>query len=131
MSKTQLSARELAIGWIEAWNRMDMRWLRAHLSTEFVHTSPFGRLAGREDYLAAVEPMARKSVRELRIIRTIADGAEAAVWFENGTPRGAVPSCDWVIVENGLIKEIRSFYDTVAIREILSPQDQTSLDEAR
>jgi SnoaL-like domain len=123
----QIDAAELATGWIEAWNRMDIGWLRAHLAPEFVHTSPFGKLRGRDAYLAAVEPMARKSVQELRIIRTLAAGNVAAVWFENVTPKGVVPSCDWVVVEAGLIREIRSFYDTAMIREMLSPEDQGSL----
>jgi len=49
---------ELAVGWIEAWIRMDMEWLRQRLAPDFVHVSPFGRLEGRESYLATVEPMA-------------------------------------------------------------------------
>jgi hypothetical protein len=39
-----------------------------------------------------------------------------------------VESCDWVRVENDLIKEIRSFYDSAMIREVLSPAEQESLD---
>ncbi len=119
---------ELAVGWIEAWIRMDMEWLRNRLAPDFVHVSPFGRFEDRESYLAAVEPMARKSVVELKVRDVIASGSQAAVRFENRTPRGVVESCDWVRVENGLIKEIRSFYDSVLIRETLSPDDQKSLD---
>jgi ketosteroid isomerase-like protein len=118
---------ELAVGWIEAWIRMDMDWLRRHLAPDFVHASPFGRFDDRESYLAAVEPMARKSVVELVVKEVIASGDQAAVWFENRTPKGVVESCDWVRVENDVIKEIRSFYDSVLIREVLSPDDQKSL----
>jgi hypothetical protein len=39
-----------------------------------------------------------------------------------------VESCDWVRVENDQIKEIRSFYDSALIREVLSPGEQKSLD---
>jgi ketosteroid isomerase-like protein len=126
MSRDTQSA-ELARGWIEAWIRMDIDWLRAHLAEHFVHVSPFGRLEGREHYLATVEPMARKSVVELRILDVIADGERAAVRFENRTPKGVVESVDWVRVEDGRIVEIRSFYDSAKIREVLSPQDQDSL----
>lgn len=118
------STTKLATGWIEAWIRMDMDWLRSRLAPDFVHTSPFGRLEGREYYLDNVEPMARKSVQELRIIDVIADGNKAAVWFENHTPGGVIPSCDWVRVENGMIMEIQSFYDTTKVREVLSPDEQ-------
>lgn len=121
---------ELATGWIEAWKRMDMDWLRRHLAPDFVHVSPFGRFDDRDTYLAAIEPLARKSVAELRILDVIASGNQAAIRFENRTPAGAVDTCDWVRVEGDTIKEIRSFYDTVKVREVLSPEEQDSLDSS-
>lgn len=121
------SSSELAAGWIKAWIRMDMEWLKERLAPDFVHTSPFGRLEGRDFYLKTVEPMARKSVRELKIKDVIASGDQAAVWFENRTPKGVIPSCDWVRVEDGLITEIQSFYDSALVRGVLSPNDLESL----
>lgn len=118
---------ELARLWIESWNTMDMDWLRRQLAPDFVHTSPFGRLAGRDHYLATVEPMARKSVTDLRIVDVIASGDRSAIWFDNITPNGPVPSCDWLRIENDLIKEIQSFYDSSRIREVLSADEQESL----
>ena len=119
---------ELAVGWIEAWKRMDIEWLRRHLAPDFVHESPFGRFDDRETYLAAVEPMARRSVVELTVKGVVASGDEAAVRFENRTPRGAVETCDWVRVEGDRITAIRSFYDSATIREVLSPEEQRGLD---
>jgi ketosteroid isomerase-like protein len=119
---------ELAVLWIEAWIKMDMEWLRQRLAPDFVHVSPFGRFEDRQSYLAAVEPVARKSVVELTVKDVIASGNQAAVRFENRTPKGVVESCDWIRVENDLIKEIRSFYDSAMIREVLSPAEQESLD---
>jgi hypothetical protein len=118
---------ELAVGWIEAWIKMDMDWLRQRLAPDFIHVSPFGRFEDRESYLTAVEPMARKSVVGLTIKEVIASGNQAAIRFENRTPKGAIESCDWVRVENDLIKEIRSFYDSAMIREVLSPAEQEGL----
>ena len=117
------TAAELARGWIEAWIRMDLEWLRERLAVDFVHVSPLGRLEGRDHYLDTVVPMAAKSVLELTIKQVIASGDQAAIWFENRTPQGAVPSCDWVRVQDGKIQEIRSFYDASGIREILSAED--------
>jgi len=125
---TDERSAELARLWIESWARMDLSWLRRHLAPGFVHVSPFGRLEGRDHYLATVEPMARKSVLELTVREVIARGSQAAVRFENRTSRGAVESCDWVRVEEDVIKEATSFYDTGAIREVLSPADQARLD---
>lgn len=125
---TEERTAELAGGWIEAWIRMDMEWLRQRLAPDFVHISPFGRFEDRESYLAAVEPMARRSVVELTVKEVIASGSQAAVWFENKTRKGVVDTCDWVRVEGDLIKEIRSFYDSARIREVLSPAEQKILD---
>ena len=122
------SSAELAVGWIEAWKRMDIQWLRQRLAPGFVHVSPFGRLEGRDSYLATVEPMARKSVMELTVKEVIGSGSRAAVWVDNRTPEGVVDTCDWILVENGLIQEIRSFYDTAMVREVLSSDEQDRLD---
>mgnify|MGYP002622667661 FL=1 len=122
------TASQLARGWIEAWIRMDMGWLRERLAADFVHPSPFGRLEGRDEYLAVIEPMARKSVRELVIRDVVAEGDRAAIWFGNRTPAGMVESCDWVRVDGDRLVEIRSFYDTAAVREVLSPDEQERLD---
>ena len=122
-----LGAAELATGWIEAWKRFDMDWLERYLAVDFVHVSPFGRLEGRGPYLAVVEPMARKSVAELHILDTVAEGDRAVIRFENRTTRGVVESCDWIRVAGDTIEEVRSFYDPAKIREILSPEDQESL----
>lgn len=127
MTPSEKSA-ELAVQWIEAWIRMDLDWLRQRLAPDFVHISPFGRFDDRDTYLAAVEPMARKSVAELKVRDVISTGNQAAVRFDNRTHQGVVESCDWVTIEGDVIKEIRSFYDSVLVRKVLSPEDQESLD---
>jgi ketosteroid isomerase-like protein len=127
MTQSERSA-ELARGWIEAWTRMDMEWLHERLVPDFVHTSPFGRLEGRDAYLEAVEPMARKSVLELKVKEVIAAEDQAAVWFQNRTPNEVVETCDWIRVEGDRIKAIQSFYDSAPVREVLSPADQEGLD---
>jgi hypothetical protein len=93
MTTSERSA-ELAVGWIEAWVRMDLEWLRQRLASDFFHVSPFGRLEGRDTYLATVEPIARKSVVELTLKDVIASGSRAAVWFENRTPKG-IDTSSW------------------------------------
>ena len=44
------------------------------------------------------------------------------------TPGGVVDSCDWLRVGEGMILEIRSFYDSRPIRAVLSPSEQAGLD---
>ena len=126
MTDTERTAA-LARGWIEAWIDLDLEWLRTRLAPDFVHTSPLGRLEGREHYLETVEPMARKSVVELKILDVIADGDRAVVRFENRTGNGVVETCDWVRVEDGFIREVRSFYDSARVREVLDSDEQERL----
>ncbi len=126
MSTTERTAA-LARGWIEAWIRMDLDWLAENLAPDFVHTSPFGRLTGRDHYLATVEPLARKSVNELAIRDVVADGDRAAVRFDNRTGAGTIPTCDWIRVENDRIAEVWSFYDPGAVRDVLSDDEQGDL----
>jgi hypothetical protein len=40
-----------------------------------------------------------------------------------------VETCDWVRVDEDMIKEVRSFYDSSVIRKVLSPEEQQRLDE--
>ncbi len=118
---------ELARGWIEAWIRMDLDWLRTNLALDFVHTSPFGRLEGRNEYLDTVSAIARAHEHELVIIDVVADGDRAAVRFENRTPQGTVHTCDWVSVARDRITAVHSYSDSTLLREILTAKDLRGL----
>lgn len=118
-SRMDPSPAELAQAWFDAWKAMDIERLMQVLAPDFVHTSPLGRLEGRDHYLAVVEPMARESVVELTVHETLVGEGVAAVRFTNETPKGPVESCDWIRVEGGRIKEIRSFYDASRVKETL------------
>ena len=107
-------AASLARLWIEAWNEGAPD--RIPLAESFVHTSPFGRVAGRETYLEWVKPLAAQNVTTLTIRRVLASGDSAAIHFEMTTPKGPVEVCDWVVVSDGEIQEIHSFYDATLLR---------------
>lgn len=102
-------AGELARIWIECWNEGTPDLIP--LAEDFSHTSPFGRVDGREDYLEWVKPLAAENVTELTIHRVIESEDQAAIHFEMETPAGPIQVCDWVVAENGEIREIHSFYD--------------------
>ncbi len=118
------SCRELAGIWFDAWKDLDIERLREILAPSFVHVSPLGRLEGRDHYLEVVEPMARASVVELEVHEILAEGEVAAVRFTNETPNGSVESCDWIRARDGRIEEIRSFYDSVLVRETLGDSSE-------
>ncbi len=111
------SPADLARLWLRAWDSGDLSLLR--LAPDFVHTSPFGRFEGAEEYLRVVEPMSRKSVRGITVKEVIEGEGRAAITYEVETPAGTVEACDWVFVQDGLIREVNSYYDSVKNRAAL------------
>ena len=111
------SPASLARTWLRAWDTHDLSLLR--LAPDFVHTSPFGRIEGAEEYLRIVEPMSRKSVRGITVRDVIEGEGRAAITYEVETTAGTVEACDWVFVENGRIRAVNSYYDSVTNRAAL------------
>lgn len=95
------SPADIARTWLRAWDTGDLGLLR--LAPDFVHTSPFGRIEGAEEYMRIV----------------IEGEGRAAITYELETPAGTVEACDWVYVENGLIQEVNGYYDSVTNRAAL------------
>ena len=111
------SPASMARTWLLAWDTGDLTLLE--LAPHFVHTSPFGRIEGADEYLRVVEPMSRKSVVSIEVKDVIEDGDRAAITYELETPKGTVAACDWVFVEGDRIREVYSYYDSVTNREAL------------
>lgn len=111
------SPEGLARTWLRAWDTGDLSLLR--LTPDFVHTSPFGRIEGAEEYLRIVEPMSRKSVVGITVKDVIGGEGRAAITYEVRTPKGPVDACDWVFVRDGRIYEVNSYYDSVTNRAAL------------
>ena len=111
------SPEQLARTWLRAWDTGDLSLLR--LAPNFVHTSPFGRIEGADEYLRIVEPMSLKSVRGITVKDVITSKDRAAITYAVETTAGTVEACDWVFVENGLIREVNSYYDSVTNRAAL------------
>ena len=115
-----LSPESLAQTWLRAWDTGNLGLLR--LSPDFVHTSPFGRIEGAEEYLRVVEPMSAKTVVGITIKDVVSGKGRAAIAYELETPKGTVEACDWVFVEDGVIREVRSYYDSVVNRSVLEDE---------
>lgn len=111
---TVSEAERLARAWIQGW--IDGAPDHIPLSTGFRHSSPFGVVTGREKYLEWVKPLAASNVASLKILKTVGNKTDAAIWFEMTTPYGTVPCCDWVEVDNGEIIAVTSFYDATDLR---------------
>ena len=111
---THEDAEQLARAWIEGWIAGTPE--NIPLADDFVHSSPFGTVSGRDRYLDWVRPMAAQNVASLNILKTLGGKSEAAIWFEMKTPGGVVQVCDWVESKNGEIVAITSFYDASSLR---------------
>lgn len=114
------SPAEIARTWLEAWDTGDLGLLA--LTENFVHTSPFGRIEGREEYLRIVEPMSRASTVGITVKDVIEDGDRAVIAYELETTAGKVEACDWIYVEDGRIREIRAYYDSATNRAALAEE---------
>ena len=111
------SPAEMARTWLRAWKTGDLSLLR--LTPDFVHTSPFGRIEGAEEYLRIVEPMSRKSVLDIHVKDVLEGEGRAAITYEIETPAGNVEACDWIFVEGDRIREVNAYYDSVTNRKAL------------
>ena len=107
-------AESLARLWIECWNQS--RPDDIPLAENFVHTSPFGRVEGREVYLEWVKPLAAQNVAQLDIQRSMGTDDEAVVHFEMTTPTGVISVCDWVSVKDNEIVAVHSLYDASELK---------------
>ena len=110
------TAETLARIWIESWNAGAPE--RIPLAQHFVHTSPFGRIDGKDVYLDWMQSATDGGVAKLKILRTMEDSSsnQATIHFEMETASGPVQACDWIVAENGEITEIHSFYDATNLR---------------
>ena len=107
-------AERLAESWIQGW--IEGRPDEIPLADDFVHTSPFGTIAGRETYLERIKPASEQNVASLTILKTLGSNSEAVVRFDMATPHGTIPCVDWVTVQDDVITRIHSFYDATLLR---------------
>jgi SnoaL-like domain len=96
--------------WILVWNDGDPRTLP--LADDFAHTSPYGRIEGRETYLDTVIPQAKANVMQLTVEDVIAAGGKAVVRYRMAGPSGsATAACDWLEFVDDRIARVWSYYD--------------------
>ncbi|MBV7337459.1 nuclear transport factor 2 family protein [Chloroflexi bacterium TSY] len=97
--------RKLVDAWFDAFRNKDISQLE--LAEDFVHTSPFGKIRGRQAYLNLVQENAEAFFGPtIEILDVLECGDKFAVRYlldEN-------PSCDCIYIRDGQIAEIFSYY---------------------
>jgi hypothetical protein len=98
-------SRELVDGWFAAFRERDISMLK--LAEGFVHSSPFGEIAGREAYLDLVRANSEAFFApEIEILDVIEAGDRYAVrYLVDGNP-----ACDCIYIQGGQISNIYSYY---------------------
>lgn len=96
---------ELVDTWFAAFRVRDLSM--THLAEDFIHTSPFGEIHGRETYLDLVKENQEAFFSPVIEILDIIDGGDrfAARYLVDGNP-----ACDCIYVRDGLITKIYSYY---------------------
>ena len=98
-------SRKVVDAWFDAFRSRDISKLE--LAEDFVHTSPFGEIKGREVYLDLVRENAEAFFNPIiKILDVVEGGDKFAVRYlvdEN-------PACDCIYVRNGQISKIYSYY---------------------
>lgn len=107
-------AEKLGLAWINGW--IEGKPDEIPLTDDFTHSSPFGVVSGRQEYLEWVKPLSAQNVMSLTIVKTLGGKDEAAIWFEMRSPKGTTLCCDWLHIRNGKIASIQSFYDPSNVR---------------
>jgi hypothetical protein len=98
-------SRQLVDSWFGAFQERDISMLQ--LADDFVHSSPFGEIEGREAYLELVagNPEAFFGP-ELEVLDVIEDRDKYAVrYLVNGNP-----ACDCIYTKGDKITKIHSYY---------------------
>lgn len=98
-------SRKVVDSWFDAFRERDISKLQ--LAEDFVHTSPFGEIKGRQTYLDIVNQNTEAFFSPtIDILDVLECGDKFAVRYllnEN-------PACDCIYTRDGLIARIHSYY---------------------
>ncbi|MEM7532009.1 MAG: nuclear transport factor 2 family protein [Chloroflexota bacterium] len=98
-------SRAVIDGWLDAFRTKDISKLE--LTEDFVHTSPFGEIKGRQAYLDLT--MANPDAFFSSTITTL-DVLDCGDKFAIRYLVDDMPACDCIYVRDGQIAEIHSYY---------------------
>jgi len=98
-------SKELVDSWFDAFRERDISKLE--LAEDFVHTSPYGEIKGRDAYLDLVRENSEAFFSPTIEIIDVIDGGDrfAARYLVNGNP-----ACDCIYVNDVQSSRIYSYY---------------------
>ena len=107
---------ELIDDWFLKWSNGDYQNLP--LSEDFEHTSPYGTITGRSNYLALVEESEDLFTGNTFTIHDkIVNNEIGCVRYTMNSPTTKMAVSEWFYAKEGLIHKIIAYYDRVVEKE--------------
>ena len=105
-----MSIQELVHSWFELWKTGEFESLP--LAENFTHTSPYGKVEGKEAYLDLARANKESFTgNRFEIHEILFDKHRACVRYTMISPTGTLEVSEWIYEENGLIAEIIAYYN--------------------
>ena len=102
--------------WFRKWEDGD--FLKLPITSDFSHTSPFGKIDGKENYLNLVKENQDKFLGYVFDIQDeFYDKDKACVRYRTVQGDFSLDVSEWFYFENNLIREIISYYHIGDIKE--------------
>lgn len=121
--KNDRDARSLVACWFACWESGDIEQLP--VTEDFCHTSPFGKIEGKEAYLALVNNNREKFLNhKFDIIDAMYEPQKACIRYLAKQPDFQLAVTEWHYCSDGLIREIVAYYHIGDIRKDRQLQTQ-------
>jgi limonene-1,2-epoxide hydrolase len=109
--------KSIALAYIDACGRKDFDAVGRVLAADVTFTGPASKLAGAAAYIAVLRRVGAVWVRS-DVRKVFADGNDVCVIYDfvSDTPAGAVPTVEWLRIEDGRVASIRLYFDRVTFK---------------
>ncbi len=109
--------KSIALAYIDGCGRKDLDAVAPLLAPDIHFAGPSGTIDGAEPYLAVLRKIGVVWVRS-DVRKVFADGNDVCVIYDfvTDTPAGAVPTVEWLHVEDGRIRSVNLFFDRVTFQ---------------
>jgi len=111
-----MNSEQLVKDWFNKWEKGD--FLNLPITDEFKHTSPFGIINGKKEYLKLVEQNKDKFLGyQFQIHDSLYDENNACVRYTGIQGDFSLDVSEWYYIKKGLIDKIVAYYHIGEIRE--------------
>lgn len=111
-----MKSKELIKSWFEKWELGE--FLNLPLAEHFKHTSPFGTIEGKEEYINLVRANKDKFLGyKFEILDATYEIDKGCIRYKAIQGDFSLDVSEWHYIENDLIKEIVAYYHIGEIRE--------------